>query len=120
MLHRELVCQTLGTRPAVYDSTILEPFFHYGTLHHKIVAMGVDANGAILLQSELHGTMQNALHLTATGYTMNGGIGRIIEPLTIVDDIISRVNTATKYKSGNNTVTANNDIAVAARNVAAK
>ena len=73
----ELIGQAVGAIPAMDDTAILKTGSQDRLLHHLIIGMRVDTDGAKMLQGKLQGYLENALHLSAAGNPMNSGIGGI-------------------------------------------
>ena len=72
-----LISQALRAVPAMDDTAILKTGSQDSLLHHLIIGMCVDTDGAKMQQGKLHGYLENALHLSATGNPMDSGIGGI-------------------------------------------
>ena len=72
-----LISQALRAVPAMDDTAILKTGSQDCLLHHLIIGMRVDTDGAKMLQRKQKRHLKNALHLPATGNPMNSGIGGI-------------------------------------------
>lgn len=117
ILYIKLVSESFVAIPTMDDTAVLEACLKDGVLHHEIVAMGVYADGTVVLQSVLQHLPEDAFDLSAAGYAVDGGIGGIVQPGSVVDDIVGRVYTAPQDEGGHDMIVLDADIAVATLDV---
>lgn len=107
-----LIGQPFASIPAMNDAAILETFLADGILHYLIVSVRINADAMVVLQSILHGKVHDAFHFTVAGYAVDGGIGKVVQPCSVINDVICRVVAASKHKGGYNLAFQEADVAV--------
>lgn len=118
MVSAILIGQPFTSVPAVDDAAIDEPLFAECSLHDGVVSMGVDTDIVVLLKCKLHDVVEDAFDLSAAGYAMDGGIGLVVDPRSIIDDVIGGVYASSQEEGGYDSALVEHDVAVAAGDVA--
>lgn len=117
ILYIKLVSESFIAIPTMYDTAVLETCLKDGMLHHEIVAMCVYADGTVVLLSVLQHLPEDAFDLSAAGDAMDGGIGGVVQPSSVVYDIVGRVYTAPQDEGGHDMIVLDADVAVATLDV---